>query len=84
MPVLQRLIDGYAAIHGDEAAARRYCGDYVLVQTATGRLFRHRRTAPLSPFFSAVRLPDAAVYDAEGFLLPRYWSLPRTDLAHGI
>lgn len=66
------------AMAGDETAAKIYCGSYMLVQTITGRLFRHKgETAPRN-HYEVKEINGESVYDKDGFLLDKYWALPRT------
>ena len=72
---VRQVILGARAVAGDGEAARLYCGAYTLVQrTSDGELFRCAGDIPQG--FTAAPHP-AHPYDAEGLLLPRFWSLAR-------
>jgi hypothetical protein len=65
-----------AGIHAlyswDHDAVRRYCGAYVLLRRAAdGALCRC--DGPIPDGYE----PIADSTDEDGFLLPRFWSLPR-------
>jgi len=68
---MERILYGAAAMAGDEDAARRYCGSYILVHDEADKLFRCDGEPPRGYH----RIVGGT--DADGFLRPEYWSLPR-------
>ena len=69
-PILRR------ALEGDREAVRQYCGSYKLVETVTGRLFRCRGYIPFT-FKEVTEIGGVSVYDKDGYLIDKLWSLPR-------
>jgi hypothetical protein len=67
------------ALAGEEVATKIYCGSYMLVKNKeTKQLYRHKgETAPEG--FTEILYWDGPVYDKDGFLAMRFWSLPRTN-----
>lgn len=66
------------ALSGDEIAAKMYCGSYTLVQRISdGKWFRCKGDIP-KDFTRIDTVLMKSVYDKDGFLKPKYWSLPRT------
>lgn len=65
------------AMNGDLEAAKMYCGSYMLIRnTTTNELFRYK--GDIAPEgYNEVLWDDGKVYDSDGFLMARYWSLPR-------
>lgn len=65
------------ALSGDAEAARQYCGCYQLIQnTKNKKLYRCQGTIP-KEYTRVTSLYGQPVTDAQDFLLPKYWSLPR-------
>ena len=61
------------AMSGDAEAVREYCGSYTLVKK-DGKFYRARlRGNPDPKGYTVI----TGVYDDAGYLLPRYWALPR-------
>jgi hypothetical protein len=65
------------AMRGDRLATKLYCGSYDLVRDPrTKKLFKTK--SDMQPGFIPVReLNRQPVYDSDGFLLQKYWGLPR-------
>lgn len=59
------------ALDGDAEITRMYCGAYTLVESPNGGLYRCKGDIP--PNYTKVE----GVYDIDGFLYSRFWSLPR-------
>lgn len=71
---------GRRALAGDAEAVRLYCGSYALVKNSTGELFRCKGDIPEG--YTKVDSISHGHYldpvsDADGFLFPKFWSLPR-------
>lgn len=62
------------ALQGDEVATKIYCGNYRLVMDANGNLFRCKDIIPKDYFIPKM---NCDIYDKDGLLLDKYWSLPR-------
>jgi len=66
-----------SALDGDYDAQRMYCGSYTLVQQiSTGKWFRCKGDVP-EGFTRIDVVLLKSVYDTDGFLIERYWALPR-------
>ncbi len=64
------------AVAGDIDAARMYCGSYTLVMDPKGNLLRCKGDVPLD-HFRMERYEGELVYDKDGFLVDKFWSLMR-------
>jgi len=72
IPLLRR------ALEGDAEATRQYCGSYKLIRhRETKKLYRCEGATPLGyrPIFQDET--GRSVYDRDGFLRDKFWSLPR-------
>jgi len=63
-------------VAGDIDATRMYCGSYTLVMDPHGELFRCKGDVPRG-YFRMEKYEGELVYDKDGFLLDRFWSLMR-------
>lgn len=69
-----------AALRGEEDAVKIYCGSYTLVRCwADGKLYRLKEDKVPDGCMECIVEHGEYVYDDDGFLLPKYWSLPRIE-----
>jgi hypothetical protein len=61
------------ALLGDEEATKIYCGSYFLIKHKYSNTLYRFDGENIPLFFEQVN----NVYDKDGFLLAKYWSLPR-------
>ena len=77
MNIFTRIEAGIRAIRGGKKATRIYCGSYYLIRHRDSRkLYRCAGKTPLG-YMSVIHDGNESVYDKDGFLLPKYWLLPR-------
>jgi hypothetical protein len=69
------------ALEGDEEATRIYCGNYYLItkRSDKSKLFRFNGEQVPLGYYPVHYINNESIYDNKGFLLPKYWSLPRYD-----
>ena len=79
--MIQYILDGQAAIHGDEEAARQYCGSYILICRPQFMhvMYRFKGGDPPVGWLKIETIDYVSVYDEDGYLKPQYWALARID-----
>jgi hypothetical protein len=75
------------ALEGDKEATKMYCGSYMLVRRKYNKLvkdlrdvYRYKGDKPPNGYVEVKLWYGEPVYDKDGFLISRFWSVARLEV----